>query len=111
MIKLPPPRFSNPRSVRRARRALQALVEREKFDVVVCQALWAFAMFAPAARRAGAAVVLWARDRANRWHYIDRLASLTQPDLLIANSRYTAASIGDMFGVDSVVVQPRSLDV
>lgn len=101
---LPRPRFSRPYSVLRARHSLRALIARERFDVVVCHAYWAFGMFGPAAREAGAAVVLWAHDRLHEWHYIDRLASLVRPDVLLANSNYTASTLRKRFDTTVVVV-------
>ena len=65
-------RSRNPLSVLRARRALTALIQREKIDIVICHLAWAQAILGPAAH-AGAVQVLWMHDPpGDRLHWIDR---------------------------------------
>jgi glycosyltransferase involved in cell wall biosynthesis len=47
------------------------------------------AVFGPAVRRAGIALVGWRHDAYNGFHWLEWWASLTPPDLMICNSRYT----------------------
>ena len=46
-------RLSRPATVWLARRRLEALLDRAGFDVVLCHAPWAYAIFAPVPRRKG----------------------------------------------------------
>lgn len=86
-------RMSRPAGVLRARRALRALVGRERLDVVVLHGLWPYAVFAPAVRAAGAPLVLWLHDRVHGRGWLERIARRTRPDLAVCNSRFTAATI------------------
>lgn len=98
-------RVSRPLSVRRARRALTALVRREHFDVVVIHSLWPHVVFGPAARAAGAPLALWLHDRLRGKGWLERLARLTRPELAICNSRFTAGTLSNLFpGVPGEVV-------
>jgi glycosyltransferase involved in cell wall biosynthesis len=90
-------RFSRPWTVWRSRRRLRALLTREQFDVVVCHACWPHALFAPVVRRCGGALVFWAHDIANGTHWIEERARRTSPDLVVANSRYTASTLLHLF--------------
>ncbi len=95
---LGPVRFSRPWTVWRARHRLGRLLRRERLDVVMTHAAWPHAVFARTARRAGARLVNWVHDvmtgPASRF---ERLAGHTPPDVAVANSRYTAASVGAVF--------------
>lgn len=90
-------RFSRPWTVWRARRRLRALLPREHFDVVVCHACWPHALFAPVVRRCGVPLVFWAHDAATGTHWDERRASRTPPDLALANSEFTASTLGELF--------------
>src|SRR5262245_19506277 len=110
-------RFSRPWTVWRARSRLRSLVTREHFDSVICHACWPHALFAPVIRRCGVPLVFWAHDAAHGERsddgracirqatsasrlrvlgdfLVERRASLTAPDLILANSRYTASTLG-----------------
>jgi len=54
-------------------------------------------VFAPVVRRAGIRLVHFVHGHVNGRHWLERLASLTPPDLIVANSRFTAGSAGNVF--------------
>lgn len=98
-------RRSRPWTVLRARRRLRRLIARERFDVVVCQAVWSLAVFGPAVRRAGAPLVFWQHDVAAGASAPERAARKTPPDFAICNSRFTQSTIAAIFtGVSSAVL-------
>lgn len=88
---LPAPRLSRPLAVLRARRALAALLARERFDGVVMHAPWVQALLGGVVRRAGLEPVLYLHDAPDAPGTIDHLARLSRPSVVVANSRYTAA--------------------
>jgi glycosyltransferase involved in cell wall biosynthesis len=83
-------RLSRPTSVIRARRALATVLGRTPFDVVVCHQPWSYVVFGSAIRRRGLPVVMWMHMATEGRHFVDRLARLHAPDLVICNSRFTA---------------------
>jgi glycosyltransferase involved in cell wall biosynthesis len=98
-------RRSRPWTVLRARRRLRRLIARERFDVVVCQAVWSLAVFGPAVRRTGAPLVFWQHDVAAGASAPERAARKTPPDFAICNSRFTQSTIAAIFtGVPSAVL-------
>jgi glycosyltransferase involved in cell wall biosynthesis len=103
--RLPEVRASRIQTVVRARRELTALLARGRFDCVICHAAWSQALLGPAVQRAGVPLVFWAHDAVTGKHWTERLARRIQPDLVICNSRYTAASVGNLYpDVPSVVL-------
>src|SRR5205823_9139361 len=90
---LPEVRVSRPHTIRRARRALAAIIESGRFDRVVCHAAWSQALFGGVVKRANVPLVFWAHDVATGTHWTERLARRVRPDLVICNSRYTADSV------------------
>ena len=85
-------RLSRPSSVWRVRRRLRAVLGKSSIDFVVCHGPWAMAVFGPAARSVRLPVVLWAHAAHTGRHWIERLAAMTRPELVIANSTYSARS-------------------
>jgi len=90
-------RVSRPQTIHRARRALSDLIARERFDSVVCHAAWPYAIFAGAVRRAAVPLVFWAHDAAAGRHWSERWARRTTPDLIVANSHFTASTLSALF--------------
>jgi glycosyltransferase involved in cell wall biosynthesis len=90
-------RFSRPWTVWRARKRLRRLLACEPFEVVVCHACWPHALFAPVVRRCGVPLVFWAHDAGTGKHWVERCASRTPPDLILANSRFTASTLRILF--------------
>ena len=106
-----PARFSRPWTILAARREFRRLLARDRPDVVVCHGAWTYALCGRGARRAGVPLVFWqhdllapgsvlgagARGWLDRGSWFDRVAARTPPDLVIANSRFTAATTPEMF--------------
>lgn len=90
-------RISRPHTVLRARRALRDLLAREAFDIVVCHQPWTAVVLGSEARREGLPMVLWVHMVTDRRHWLNRLAHLAVPDLVLCNSRHTASSVLDWF--------------
>jgi glycosyltransferase involved in cell wall biosynthesis len=84
--------FRRPLTVRRARRALAALLGRESFDVVICHSAWPLAVFGPVVRARGVPLVSWIHDVPARGHWVDALARRTRTEMVICNSAYTASA-------------------
>jgi glycosyltransferase involved in cell wall biosynthesis len=86
---LGPARVSRPWTIWRVRRELASVLRGSRPDLVVCHSSWNHAIFAPVARRFGSPLAFWAHgpSRGDRW--LDRWASWTRPDLVIANSQWT----------------------
>jgi glycosyltransferase involved in cell wall biosynthesis len=103
-------RASRPRSVRRGRKALAALLATGHFDRVICHGAWPHAMFARTARRADVPLVSWVHDILTGRHWTERWAKRTPPDLVIANSHFTAASVKSVFPSTPVAVVYAPVD-
>ena len=85
-------RCSRPETVRQARARLRSLLEREGFDAMVCHAAWSQALFASVAKRLNMPRVFWLHDAMRRRTWLDWWAEMSRPNLVIANSRYTAST-------------------
>jgi len=90
-------RVSRPWSVSAGRRRLKKLVRDRHIDTVVTHGSWAHVVFAPAVRAAGARLVNFVHDLLLSGHWLNRWAARTQPDAVVANSRFTAGTIGKVF--------------
>ena len=107
---LPEVRASRPQTIRRARRALAALIESGRFDRVICHAAWSQALFGGVVRRANVPLVFWAHDVATGTHWTERLARRVRPDLVICNSRYTADSMSRLYDDVPAIVLTYPID-
>jgi glycosyltransferase involved in cell wall biosynthesis len=91
-------RMRQPWTLLRARHRLRRLLAEEAFDVVICHGSWLLAVFGGVVRRSGIPLVLWMHNDAKpRKNLIELAASLQQPQLVIANSHFTAASLPLLF--------------
>ncbi len=99
---LGPVRLSRPGSVLRARRALAAALRSHAVDVVVCHQAWSHAVFGPVVRRARLPLVLWCHTAGTTGHWLDRWARGTPPDLVVANSRFTAGIVAPAFPLATI---------
>jgi glycosyltransferase involved in cell wall biosynthesis len=90
-------RVSRPWTVLRARRALRGVMAERKPDVVVTHSGWVHAVFAAAVRTGGTRLAFFAHGPPARLTLLDRWAARTCPDVAIANSRFTAASVPNLF--------------
>jgi len=90
-------RVGRPWTVLRARAALRALLRRERFDAVLCHAIWPQALFGSVVRAAGVPLVFYQHDALNGRHWLERWARVTEPDLVITNSRYSAGTLASVY--------------
>jgi len=90
-------RFSRPWTVRRARRRLRDLLQRERFDLVICHMSWTMSIFSAAARSTGHRVAMWAHGFQSVENWLDRISRRTRPEFVIANSRFTADWVRGQF--------------
>lgn len=91
-------RMSRPWQVWSARRMIAAQLRQSRPDVVVAHGSWSLAVLGPEVRKAGIPLVYWTHDRvASPMPWQEKWAKLTPPDLVIANSHYTAAGQDDLY--------------
>lgn len=90
-------RVGRPWTVYRARTALRELLRRERFDAVLCHAIWPQALFGPVVRACGVPLVFYQHDALNGRHWLERWARVTPPDLVITNSRYSAGTLAAVY--------------
>ena len=86
-----------PLTVMRARRVMRDLLRARRFDAVIAHLPWAQAIFGPVARAARIPLIFWMHDAASGRHWIERWARLTQPDLVLCNSGYTASTLPRLY--------------
>ena len=97
-------RFSRPWTVLSARRRLKKLLREVPFDAVVTHSCWPHAVFAPVVRRAGVRLANAVHDVLGGRHWLDRWAARTAPDMVIANSHFTAGPAAKLFARSPVEV-------
>ncbi len=90
-------RVSRPWTVLRARRALTKVLADRRPDVVVVHSGWNHLIFSPVVKSAGVRLVFFAHGPFARPNLLDRWAARTRPERVIANSRFTAASVPTLF--------------
>lgn len=83
-------RIRYPWTVWRVRQRLRKILSRHQFDVVVVHSAWAQAIFVPVVQSIGIHWVRWLRNPLDSHYWLEQWASRLKPDLLIANSRFTA---------------------
>jgi len=90
-------RVSRPWTVLRARWWLRRILRDTKFDVAVTHDSWPHVVFAPEVKRAGVRLVYAVHDHLSPQHWLNRWASRTPPDAVVANSRFTATTAATVF--------------
>jgi glycosyltransferase involved in cell wall biosynthesis len=90
-------RISRPWTVWRARGVLSELLGRERYTAAVCHSAWTQALFGPVVRTAGVPLVFFMHDALAGRHWLERWARVTPPDLVIANSRFSAATLENLY--------------
>jgi glycosyltransferase involved in cell wall biosynthesis len=90
-------RVRHPLTVWRARRVLQHLLRRERFDVAICHSAWSQAIFGKVVRQAGLPLVFWLHDAINGRHWLERWARRTPPDFVLCNSQFTATLLSNIY--------------
>jgi glycosyltransferase involved in cell wall biosynthesis len=100
-------RLSRPWSVMSAQRKLAKVLRARRPDVVVCHAAWPYAIFSSVIRAAKTRLVFYRHDIGGARDWMNKLAGRVQPDVVIANSHYTAKHAYPKFeGVEQHVVYP-----
>ena len=90
--------LKNPFRVLRARAALDRMLTQEEIDVVICHSAWTQGIFAPVAKGRAIPLVFWAHTYLTGRHWTEWWARRTPPAVVICNSRYTEASVRNVFG-------------
>jgi glycosyltransferase involved in cell wall biosynthesis len=90
-------RLSRVWTVNRAREQLDRVLESIRPDAVVTHDCWPHVVFGPTARRVGVNLIHFAHGLSSKPGLLERLASRTRPDLVIANSRFTATRAQRLF--------------
>lgn len=86
-----------PWTVWKARSQLKRLLQSQAFDVVICHACWAQVIFGSVVKRQNIPLGFLCHDGLKGSHWIERWAKHTVPDLVIANSDYTANTVGVLY--------------
>jgi glycosyltransferase involved in cell wall biosynthesis len=89
---LPPARASRPFSVLAARRAFAQLLSDTGVDAAIFHGSWTHAIFATVARQRNVVVAFWQHAPIVEPRWPDRWAARVPPDVVIANSLFTAAA-------------------
>jgi glycosyltransferase involved in cell wall biosynthesis len=90
-------RIRQPLSIRRARLRLRELLRGQVFDVVVTHSCWSQAIFGPAVRAAGLPLAFYLHGQADGRHWLERWARRIEPDVALCNSRFTAATLTELY--------------
>ena len=90
-------RVSRPWTVWNARRELAGLLQKQRFDVVVCHSVWPQAIFGPVVRSAGLPLLFWLHDATRGRHWLERWAKRIRPDGVICNSQFTVQGLPNLY--------------
>ncbi len=102
-LMLGPVHASQPLSIYRARKKISDLCRSVRFDATVVHSAWSLSLLAAAGPRP---LVLYQHDLAGG-HWFSRLPRHTRPDVVIANSAFTASTIHSTYsGVPVRTVHP-----
>ena len=86
-------RVSRPWTALAARNRLRKVLAEWRPDVVLVHSGWLHLVFGPAVKAAGGRLVFFAHNPLDTPSWLDRWAARTVPDLVLANSMFTAASV------------------
>jgi glycosyltransferase involved in cell wall biosynthesis len=89
-------RVSRPLTMKRARAGLRESLGRA-FDAVVVHSAWTQAVFGSAVKSSHAPLIFWLHGPTSGRHWLERWARMVEPDRVLCNSRYTAASIPALY--------------
>ena len=90
-------RLSRPWTVRAARQRFREVLGRQAFDLVICHMPWSLTVFGKVVREAGVPLGFFAHGFHEGRNWLERWARHTEPDMAIANSRYTAVGVANLF--------------
>lgn len=94
---LGPARVSRPDLILRARRRLAGVLRDSAPDVVLTHSSWSQALFGATVRATARPLATWLHDCPDGRHWLQRLAARQRPDLVLANSRFTAQAAGRLY--------------
>jgi glycosyltransferase involved in cell wall biosynthesis len=98
-------RVSRPWTVFKARRQLDELLKKGRFDVVICHSCWPQAIFGPVVKNHQLPLVFWCHDTPKGHHWVEQWAKQTPPNLAIANSHYTLSAVPNIYpGIGSDIL-------
>jgi glycosyltransferase involved in cell wall biosynthesis len=83
-------RIRRPLTLMRARRRLREILSAGGYDAVVCHMAWTQALFGSVARASRVPIAMWQHMASNRRDWLEQLARMAGPDLVICNSQFTA---------------------
>lgn len=89
-------RLSRPWTVLSARRQLRDVLDSSEFDVVICHSTWPHCVFAPVVHKQVFLVHAVHGDYSTP-NRLERWAARTSPDLVLANSKFTAEPAAKLF--------------
>ena len=92
-----PVRFRYPWQIFRARNLMRKLLLSRCVDTVVVHSTWTYAIFSAVIKSCGVRLVLWLHDAPKGSGIIEWYSKRTKPDLVLANSKYTASSVSLLF--------------
>src|SRR5262249_49606163 len=94
---LGPARLSRPWTVWQARRRLRRVLNEVRPDRLVGHSCWSYVLSAPVAQAPGVPLVFCAHGTQTGKHWLERWARRTNPDMILANSHFTEASVRNLF--------------
>lgn len=98
---------SRPWQVLGARRRLRRWIAQNAIQVAICHSWWPYAIFAPAARRAGIPVGLWVHETATGRGWLERWAERRNPDFLFTWGTGMATALRRQFAQPAVeIIEP-----
>lgn len=92
VVALPHARASRPVTILSARREFKRLLDESNPGAAIFHGSWTHGMFAPVAKGSSPIVAFWQHAPITSPRWPDRWASWTRPDVLIANSGFTASA-------------------
>lgn len=107
-------RLSRPWTVLRARWELKRLLKEQRIEAVITHGMWSHLIFAKICRAANVKLASISHDYLDQGSWINRWASKTKPNVLLANSGYTSTRASELFGQPCEVlrypVAPSTID-
>jgi glycosyltransferase involved in cell wall biosynthesis len=90
-------RLRNPYLVRRARQRLSRLLKRQHFDLAVTHSAWAQVLFGPVIKAQRLPLIFSIHGVTRPYHWLERWASKTVPDLVLCNSQFTSRTVEALY--------------
>jgi glycosyltransferase involved in cell wall biosynthesis len=90
-------RLSRPWTMMKARWRLKRVLQNNQFDAAIVNGSWPHVIFAQCIKKTNVKLVHMVHGEIDRKHWLNRWATQTQPNLVIANSHYIAGTITSVF--------------